>query len=203
MKEFRYNFNQPNKSKIVTATAIAFLIVILAFSYIITHPKPKKAEPKTAEYTETNPSSVFTDYNKTIQIELSNIYGFGQYKPKNDTHLLELRTNNDVNIYISRIAKVEGKNLLSVANADKKSFTESFSKTSNISTVKETVISGKNVATYSFHYLDEPYKKAFYIQVAVLEYSNCFYILDIEFPQDNISSYANLVKDAISSFKEL
>ena len=203
MKDFIYNFKQINRSKIVTATAIAFLALILIFSYIITHPKPKINEPKTPEYTENNPSSVFYDKDKTVQIELSNIYGFAQYKPKNENHLIELRTNNDVNIYISKIDKVDGKNLLSVANADKKAFTESFSKTSNISGVKETTTNGKVFATYSFHYLDEAYKKAFYIQVGILEYSNCFYIIDIEFPQDNIASYANLVKDAISSFKEL
>ena len=73
----------------------------------------------------------------------------------------------------------------------------------NISDVKEVTINGKTFATYSFHYLDEPYKKAFYIQVGVIEKSDCFYIIDVEFPQDNIASYSNLVKDAISSFEEI
>ncbi len=203
MYNFRYGLNQLNKYKTVTAIGIGILVLIMIISYIVTHPNVNKGVPKTAEYTENNPSSVFYDKNQTIKIEISNIYGFAQYTPRNETHLLELRTNNDVNIYVSKIEKVEGKNLLSVANADKKTFTSSFPKTSNISDVKEVTIDGKTFATYSFHYLDEPYKKAFYIQVGVIEKSNYFYIIDVEFPQDNISSYANLVKDAISSFEEI
>ena len=203
MYKFSYRLNELNKYKTVTATGILLLIVILTISYFITHPKVKNTEPKVPEFTENNPSSVFYDKNNTIKLEISNIYGFAQYSSKDENHLLELRTNNDVTIYVSKIDKIEGKNLLAVTNADKKSFTAAFQKTSNISDVKEVTIDGKTFATYSFHYLDEPYKKAFYIQVGVIEKSDCFYIIDVEFPQDNIASYSNLVKDAISSFEEI
>ena len=69
--------------------------------------------------------------------------------------------------------------------------------------MKELSVNGNQAFTYSFHYLDENLKKAFYIQVVLLKMNDRIYAFDIDFPLDELNFYTNLLTETLAEFKVL
>lgn len=184
-----------NIKKIIIAIIIVLFCIVITCELISHWINAKNEELKE----EQNPNTIFYDKNKTISIELSKQYQFTQYH-SSDNYLIELRSPNELNIFISSRNLIENRSLSAIATADLRSYIENFNGYSNLSDLKEFNIGDKIAYTYSFHYLDSVTKTPFYLQVIWVEYENQYYIFDIEFPLDKLNNYTNIINETTNSF---
>lgn len=177
---------------------IILIIIILLFTII--HIKNNNSQVATPNNSDLN--DIFVDSDNLVSLEISKLYKLKQFTPKDD-YILELRSDDNLDIFLTKKDKLEDATLKSVASSDNKTFTEKFEKKSNISELKELNLNGIQAYTYSLHYLDQNLNEAYYLQVVWIELDNEYYIFDFEFPLDNLSTYANIVSDTLSNFKQL
>lgn len=176
-------------------------IVVFAVSRVMEKEAKERKDVVASQKTTTTTQAktqVFNDIDKTISVELPTKYGLQQ--SHNSEYLIKLSSDNDMAVYISKMDKMEGRPLSSIARADRLAYIESYNANSNVSELKELSVNGALAYMYSFHYLDENLNKAFYLQVVLLESEDAIYIFDIDFPLDEISSYKNLLTDVLESF---
>ena len=193
-----------NMKKIIIVGVIAlFFIVILVeiissiFNSDSDVDNVSKIRDKNLE--EQSPNSIFYSDNNSISLELSKQYSLSQYHTTND-YLLELRSDDNLNIFVSHRNIIENRSLVEVASADLRSYIGEYNSYSNLSQITELNIKDYKGYTYSFHYLDSKTNTPYYLQVIWIETNNGYYIFDIEFPLDNLNNYTNIINDTISSF---
>ena len=177
----------------VVLIAILLLVILLIAKKIAT--SEKTLEPQTQ--TTQNTTTTFSSNDNTVRVELSNHLNLTKYE---SNYLLELRSENNLGIFISKKDAISNRELSDIVNADKIAFLQNFEKSSNISDIKELSDNNNLAYTYSFHYLDTKLNKAFYLQIAWLQIDNQYYVFDIEFPLDDLSFYTNLVTSVLASF---
>ncbi len=177
----------------VVLIAILLLVILLIAKKIAT--SEKTLEPQTQ--TTQNTTTTFSSNDNTVRVELSNHLNLTKYE---SNYLLELRSENNLGIFISKKDAISNRELSDIVNADKIAFLQNFEKSSNISDIKELSVNNNLAYTYSFHYLDTKLNKAFYLQIAWLQIDNQYYVFDIEFPLDDLSFYTNLVTSVLASF---
>lgn len=193
-----------NIKKIIIAGIIIlfFIVIVVEIIGMIIHKDSytdKVTEIRDKNIEAQNPNSVFYSESKNVSLELSKQYGLSQYHTTND-YLIELRSENNLNIFVSHRSKIENKPLDQVVSADLHSYIESYASYSNLSQMTELNIKNYNGYTYSFHYLDSKNNTPFYLQVVWIETDTGYYIFDIEFPLDSLNTYSNIINDSISSF---
>jgi hypothetical protein len=197
MYDFYKETHHLNMKKVV-AISIIFVIIIISLILLIAK---KIATPKTDISTDTNKTStVFYSEDNSISIELSKTFNLKKYD-SNLNYLLELRSENNLNIFISKEDKLQNKTLSEITEADKLAFLETFDSYSNLSDTKELSVNNNLAYTYSFHYLDNVLNKAFYLQVTWLQIDDTYYIFDIEFPLDDLAFNTNISSSVLSSFQ--
>ena len=147
-----------------------------------------------------NPIATFSSTDNRFSIEFPKEYGFVSYSPSGDK-LLELRNDKNLNIFVSSKDLMSNKSLSDIVSADITSYLEEFSNSSNISGITEFVHNEKPAFTYSFHYLDFSSKTTYYLQVMWLEYENNYYIIDVEFPLDDLYDNTSIINDILNNFK--
>lgn len=196
--EYDFDFDKKLNIKKVIFVAIVALFLLVILIELITTPIKKK---KQQAIEDSNPNSTFTDNNSSLSITIPKKYELSQYIPKQN-YLIEVRSPKNLNIFISNRDIVDDRNLVDIVSADRRSYLEEFNKYSNLSDITEISINGNLPAyTYSFHYLDSKMKQSFYLQIIWIQSEKGYYIIDVEFPLDDISSYANIITDITSSFK--
>lgn len=174
---------------------VAFLLIFIFL--IIFIPKTGK-EIKEKHIENANPNSTFSSKDNSINIELSKQYGFLEYTPAQD-YILELRSNNKTNLFVSKKPLYENKTLENVVSADKTSYIAKFKSYSNLSNITELAISGFPAYTYSFHYLNK--KTAYYLQIIWVETDTCYYVIDVEFPLDSLNDNHVIINNLVNKFK--
>lgn len=199
-------YEKLNIKKVIIAVLIGILLIVSIIVFIISKVgahKNKIEEDQTTTKIEENESTttVFTDTANTISVELDKKYNLVQ--AQNNEYLIKLSSDEDVDIYVSKLEGLEDKELYSVARADKLAYLESYNTYSNLSDLKELSVNGNQAYTYSFHYLDENMKKSFYIQVVLLRVNDRIYIFDVDFPLDELNFYTNLLTETLAEFKVL
>ena len=198
-------YKKLNVKKVVIAVLIGVLLIISIIVFVISRIGAKKIEEENkkiiAESMSESTTTVFKDTANTISIEVDKKYNFVQ--AQNNEYLIKIFSTEDSDIYISRLEGIEDKDLSSVARADKLAYLEDYNSYSNLSDLKELNVNGNQAFTYSFHYLDENLKKAFYIQVVLLKVNDKIYVFDVDFPLDELNFYTNLLTDTLASFKVL
>ena len=185
-----------NTKKIVIVVIISALITFLVFHIIFSFFNNSKQNIIDSE----NKISTFSDPNNLFSIEFPKEYGFVSFKPTG-SRLLELRNDKNLNIFISSKNLINNKPLSDIISADITSYLESFSNCSNISGITEFSHNEKPAFTYSFHYLDLKTKTTYYLQVLWLEYENNYYIIDVEFPLDDLYDNTSIINDILNNFK--
>lgn len=198
-------YEKLNIKKVVIAVLIGILLIVSIIVFVISRVGAHKNEIQEeannqTEQTESN-TMVFTDLANTISIELDKKYNFVQ--AQNNEYLIKLSSDEDTDVYISKLEGLEDKELYSVARADKLAYLESYNTYSNLSELKELNVNGNQAFTYSFHYLDENLKKAFYIQVVIMKVNDGIYVFDVDFPLDQLDYYTNLLLETLTNFKVL
>lgn len=197
MYEFYEEPRHLNLKKVVIISVV--LIAILLLVILLIAKKISTSEKTTEPQTQTtqNTTTTFSSNDNTVRVELSNHLNLTKYE---SNYLLELRSENNLGIFISKKDAISNRDLLDIVNADKIAFLQNFEKSSNISDIKELSVNNNLAYTYSFHYLDTKLNKAFYLQIAWLQIDNQYYVFDIEFPLDDLSFYTNLVTSVLASF---
>ena len=199
-------YEKLNVKKVVIAVLIGILLIISIIVFAISRIGARKIKEEgnneaVNTVVQEDNKSIFTDIEGTVSIELDKKYNLVQ--SHNSEYLIKVSSDEDVDIYISKLEGFEGRELSSIARADKLAYLESYNSYSNPSDLKELNVNGNQAFTYSFHYLDENLKKAFYIQVVLLKVQDRIYVFDIDFPLDDLNFYTNLLSDTLAEFKVL
>jgi len=192
-KAFRKNLNI-RKVAIVAGIIIAIIIVV---ALILHTPAPAPKNETSSEITAPS-GSIFYNSTNSVSIELSKAYNLKQYSSEH--YIIELRSFDNLGIFISETEVIPNKKLSSIVETDKQSFLEEFEGHSNLSDTKELLVRGNPAYTYSFHYLDTNLNKPFYIQIVWLEIDNIYYIFDIEFPLEDMIINTNVITETLTSF---
>ncbi len=197
MKDFYEEPRRLNIKKVVIIGSI-FVILLIGLILLIAHKISTKKEPKNTEILAN--TTIFKSSDNTISIELSNTFNLKPYQSNLD-YLMELRSKDNLNIFISKEDALQNRDFSAVVEADKLAFLSNFESYSNLSETKQLSINNNLAYTYSFHYLDKTLNQAFYLQVAWLQIENTYYIFDIEFPLDDLPFNTNIASSVLSSFK--
>lgn len=199
MEDFS-NYKKLNIKKVIMVVLIALLLIVSITVFCISRKMEKNDtnEDNVVPENVDSKTEVFYDINNTVSIEIPKKYELKQ--THNSEYLIKLSSDNNMDIYLSKIDKIENRPLSSIARADKISYLEDYNAYSNLSDLKELNINGNLAYTYSFHYLDENLRRAFYIQVVLLELEDGIYIFDIDFPLDDLTTYTNVTTEVLEKF---
>lgn len=189
--EFR---KELNIKKILIVLLIIFIITGLILWKVFSPSEESSSVKIKDEVTE----SKFYSKNKNFSLTLSSSYNFIQFDPA-ESHILELRNENNLNIFVAEENLLQNLTLAELVEADLKSFVAQFKKSSDISNVTEFDRGGKPAYTYSFHYLDSNTKTAYYLQTIWIEYNDRYYIIDIEFPLNSLNENSKIINDVLNS----
>jgi hypothetical protein len=190
------NLNKKKLAIVIAGIVFFLLLIIIIIVNSINH---KSVEASLGE--EIGDNRVFYDENRSISVETSKDYELKQYFTYTN-YLLELRSSNDLNIFVSKIDD-NGKTLETLARADRTTYIKEFKSISNLADLKTLTINENEAATYSFHYLDSNQNKAFYLQVVFMKVNDNIYIFDFDFPLDDLTLYSNFITNFLASFKIL
>ncbi len=156
---------------------------------------------------KTTPSKIYYDKDKSVSIildkELNKKYKFKQYNSIND-YLIELRSENNIDVFISRKEKLEDRDFAQVVQADCQEYVSQFSNYTNASLPQEfqTNIS-PSAYTYSLQYLEKQSKTPYYLQVTWIEMDDYYYIIDTEMPysilEETPEEATNILTDILSN----
>lgn len=188
---FKFHKELNIKKVLIFIIILVLAILLISFIFIFNNSK-NKIDNK-------NPNSVFISNNNSISLELSKNYSFSKVNSVQD-YILELRSPNNINIFVSEKNLIENKSFNEVVDVDKKAYIENFSRYSNLSEISELTVNNFPAYSYSFHYLDNK-KIAYYLQIIWIKTDNKYYIFDIEFPLNSLDSNYTIISDTISKFK--
>ncbi len=176
---------------------IALIIFVIMGAILWKAFSPSEESPHIKIKSEISESKFYSQ-NKIFSLTLSNSYNFIQYEPVSN-YILELRNENNLNIFVSEEDLLQNLTLSELVNADLKSYVAKFENSSNISNISEIDRGGKPAYTYSLHYLDTNTKTAYYLQTIWLEYNDKYYIIDIEFPLNSLNENSKIINDVLNS----
>lgn len=196
-----FNFHkQLNIAKVATVVFFAIIIISLAVIFFI----PKKEAPnKKLNTTENvkNENKPFEDKNQLISLTLDKSYGLAQYDSTQD-YILELRSDNDLNIFIEKEKIIPDRILYNIVNKDKEIYIKEFSTTSNISDIREvSFTNGSKGYTYCFHYQDSKTKKPYYLQIIWAQGIDNYYVISIDFPLDKLTTFSRIINEITNGIK--
>ena len=183
--------------KKVIGILVIFIIAIVLFISGIKNMLTKPEKVNLSNTPNIEQSTIYYSDDQNISIEMLNSYKLKKYK---SDYLLELRSHDNLNIFIEKNSAIENKNLADLIEKEKNNYISSFENTSNISETKTITINENPVYTYSFHYLDSNLNTTFYLQVMWLQLGNEYYTFNIEFPLDKLSFFTNVSTSVLYSF---
>lgn len=189
--EFRKELN-------IKKILIALLIILIIIGLILWKVFSPSEESPSVKIEDEITESKFYSKNKNFSLTLSSSYNFIQFDP-DQIHILELRNENNLNIFVAEENLLQNLTLAELATADLKSYVAQFEKSSDISNVSEFDRGGKPAYTYSLHYLDSNTKTAYYLQTIWIEYNDKYYIIDIEFPLNSLNENSKIINDVLNS----
>ena len=187
-----------NMKKVLVIILIVIILIACISVNIIKKNNTTESEQQSISNTKVqNKSSIFYSDDKSISIELLNSYKLKKY---DSDYLLELRSDDNLNIFVDKNPAIENKNLSDLMEKDKTAFLSTFEASSNISEIKQISINDNPIYTYSFHYLDNNLNTTFYLQVMWLQIDDTYYTFDVEFPLDSLSFFTNVPTSVLYSF---
>lgn len=196
-----FNFHkQLNIAKVATVVFFAIIIISLAVIFFIPKNETPNKKLNTTENVK-NENKPFEDKNQLISLTLDKSYGLVQYDSTQD-YILELRSDNDLNIFIEKEKIIPDRILYNIVNKDKEIYIKEFSTTSNISDIREvSFTNGFKGYTYCFHYQDSKTKKPYYLQIIWAQGIDNYFVISIDFPLDKLTTFSGIINEIISKIK--
>ncbi|MBR3512455.1 MAG: hypothetical protein IKN74_05845 [Clostridia bacterium] len=200
------NYYEPRKKFNITKLLILIAIILLIIG-IVVFSKNGKSEnvtntgPSSSQSEPSSPSSAFayfSDDSGSVSIELKSLYNLKKLSPTNN-HLLELRSEENLSIYVSKLPASEEDNFAEIVNNDKENFKTKVQFFSNVSELKELKIGSIPAYIYSLQYLDVESKAVYYLQVVWLYKGDSYYVIDIEYPLDNESNFSSVLTETLKT----
>ena len=167
-------------------------------SILVFYAYSRKETTFPSKQTSTKTETTFLSSNQNFSLTLPNSYNLKQFETKSN-YILELKNENNFNIFVSEENSIPNINFVDLVNADIQSYVSQFENSSNISNVSEFDRGGNPAYTYSLHYLDPNTKTAFYLQTIWLEFNNKYYIIDIEFPLNSLNENSSIINDILNA----
>lgn len=190
-----------NMKKVIGIVVIILIVILGSIFGILSKIRKIEKKEETQNYNKNtiiNKTSIFYSNDNSISVELLNSYNLKKF---DSDYLLELRSDDNLNIFIDSQPAIENKTLSDIINKEKENYISNFENSSNISEIKEISINDNQIYTYSFHYLDTSLNATFYLQVMWLQINDKYYIIDIEFPLDKLTFFTNVATSILYSFK--
>ena len=183
-----------NKKKIIIISSIIITVILLIIGIkIFTNSKKPTTGKNEGNF------KIFYSSDNTAKVSIPKNYNLRQYSTYTN-YILELRNEDGLNVFVSKLDNIENNSLEKIAKSDKNTYIKEFSAISNLSDLKEISINGNTAETYSFHYLDSNQRIAFYLQIVFMQIENDIYVFDFDFPLDNLNSYSNFITEFLSNF---
>ena len=194
------DYYEPRHLNVKKVIAIIILIGIVFLGITLLVAKKISAPKLLANTEEKDSTTIFYSPDQKESLELLTSFNIKQYN-SDLKYLMELRSDANLDIFVSKEEVVKGRNFEEVVENDKQAYLKNFNSSSNVSDVKELNIGENPAYSYSFHYLDNTLYKAFYLQVIWMQVEDTYYIFDIEFPLDDLTLNSNIASAVISNFE--
>lgn len=196
-----FNFRrQLNIAKVLVVAASLIIIILIAFVFFTPNNKNKE-QTKIGSETHENKILDFKDKNNEIILSLDSSYGLSQFDSIQD-YILELRSEDNLNIFIEKKILSTDKILYNIVTKDKEDYIKKFNSISNISDIREITLADGTIGyTYGFHYLDKRTRQTYYLQIIWIQKNTNYYITSIEFPLDKLDSYSKIINELTTNFK--
>lgn len=197
-----FNFRrQLNIAKVLVVAASLIIIIIIAFVFFTPNTNKNKEQIKIGSETHENKILDFKDKNNEIILSLNSSYGLSQFDSIQD-YILELRSEDNLNIFIEKKILSTDKILYNIVTKDKEDYSKKFNSISNISDIREITLADGTIGyTYGFHYLDKRTRQTYYLQIIWIQKNTSYYITSIEFPLDKLDSYSKIINELTTNFK--
>ena len=190
-----YSFHKElNIKKIIFVIVLALCIIIISSIIIIKILFAKPEEKIPDSY------NTFTDKNNSIILTLPEKYGLYQVTPENNRSL-QLKSNKNLGIFVSCENLLSNRKLFDIVSADIDTYTKEFNDVSNISDLGQFTINDSLGYTYSFNYLDPQTNVTYYLQVIWIEINDRYYIIDFEFPSEDLNDYTDIINETLDNLK--
>jgi hypothetical protein len=193
-----FNFHKElNIAKVAVVAICSLIIVILAIILFIPKDNSKK-NTNSNTMTSENEILPFEDQNQLISLPLNNSYGLSQFDSTQD-YILELRSDNDLNIFIEKELLIPDRILYNIVTKDKEVYLKEFESTSNISDIREVTFNNNTKGyTYCFHYQDSKTRKPYYLQIIWAQGNENYYVISIDFPLDKLTTFSGIINEVIN-----
>ena len=192
-------FKDLTLKKILILVFIGLFLLVIIIDLLSKAFTSVKKEPDI----KVNPYDIFVSSDSQFEISLSK-----DYKLEDKTvspYILKLKSeDNTVTILLSEHSKIDSSTLKQIAEGDKKIYVNKFNSMSNASDLYETnILENKQGFTYSFNYIKtvDGVDKTYYFQTIWFETDSSYFIIDIDFPQENLDSYSKLINDFLKGLK--
>lgn len=197
-----FNFRrQLNIAKVLVVAASLIIIILIAFVFFTPNNNKNKEQTKIGSETHENKILDFKDKNNEIILSLDRSYGLSQFDSIQD-YILELRSEDNLNIFIEKKILSTDKILYNIVTKDKEDYIKKFNSISNISDIREITLADGTIGyTYGFHYLDKRTRQTYYLQIIWIQKNTSYYITSIEFPLDKLDSYSKIINELTTNFK--
>lgn len=200
------NYYEPQKKFNITKLLIliAIILLIIGIAVFTNTSKSENTTNTDSSSSQVEPSnssnafSLFSDDSGSVSIELKSLYNLKKLSPTNN-HLLELRSEENLSIYVSKLPASEEDNFAEIVNNDKENFKTKVQFFSNVSELKELKIGSIPAYIYSLQYLDVESKAVYYLQVVWLYKGDSYYVIDIEYPLDNESNFSSVLTETLKT----
>lgn len=181
------------KKIIIINLIIIFILVLIYFLFV------GKNTNITSSHLTTSKPKVYSSLDSNISLSLLKSYNFIQ-ENSND-YDLKLTSKDNTRICVKKhlVNNEANLSLYDIAEKDKLFYVKNFEKSANISNISEFNYSSSKGYTYSFHYLSNDKKTAYYLQTFWIEYNQNYYSIDIEFPLENLQEKSSLINGLINS----
>ena len=182
-----------NKIKIIIILLIiAIILGIATFVFLNFY----NNNPNSNTLVNKKNSNYLVDNNFTISVDSS--YNLKDFSPKNN-FLLELHSENNFNVYISKLENPDNYSLYMISKADLSSYPSNFQNVTELSELKNVTLNGFDSYSYSFKYLDSTNSVNYYMNIFLVQIRNSIYVFNFDFPVSNLNSFNSMVSNIVNS----
>ena len=150
MNDFNNFYEEPKHLNIKKVVIISIIFAIILISLIVFIARKISTPKNNSNNASTPTTSTYYSSDKSVSLELSNAFNLKQYEPTLN-YLIELRSENNLDIFVSKENSIANKSLSQIVTADQIAYLSNFANYSNLSEIKELTVGENQAYTYSFH----------------------------------------------------